>query len=158
MAVELKVKLNDKEVINSIKKYSSKLEQSIKQGLLQAGFQLVTIMRELTQKGIDFNRNPFAPYSEQYLKKLNKEGKSTKVDLFYSGQMLGALTPDIRSVKPSGRNKVSVGFSRFDMITRALFNQVLREPNRKFFGFNSRTETIIGKSFNQFIDKKLRGV
>jgi hypothetical protein len=32
-------------------------------------------MRELTQKGIDVNRNPFAPYSEQYLKQLNREGK-----------------------------------------------------------------------------------
>ena len=30
----------------------------------------------------------FAPYSEQYIKRLQKEGRATKVDLFYSGRML----------------------------------------------------------------------
>jgi hypothetical protein len=34
---------------------------------------------------------PFVPYSQGYLKKLQREGKSTKVDLFYSGRMLGSI-------------------------------------------------------------------
>jgi hypothetical protein len=42
------------------------------------------------------------------------------------------------------------------MRKRALFNQVLNQPTRKFFGFDKRTESIIGKSFNQFISKELR--
>jgi hypothetical protein len=36
---------------------------------------------------------PFAPYSQGYLKHLQKIGYPTTVDLFYSGRMLGALTP-----------------------------------------------------------------
>ena len=48
---------------------------------------------------------PFAPYSQGYLKKLTKEGKSTKVDLFYSGRMLGSLTS-----KKTGKHKVSSRF------------------------------------------------
>jgi hypothetical protein len=51
---------------------------------------------------------PFAPYSQGYLKKLQREGKSTKVDLFYSGRMLGALTPSSRTLRKTGENKISV--------------------------------------------------
>jgi hypothetical protein len=42
------------------------------------------------------------------------------------------------------------------MRKRALFNQVLNQPTRKFFGFDKRTESIIGKSFNDFLNKELR--
>ena len=42
------------------------------------------------------------------------------------------------------------------MRQRALFNQVLNEPKREFFGFNDRTEQIISKQFNRFVEKELR--
>ena len=93
MAVDLKIKTNSKQVSQKFKKFQSVLPRIIDKGLKQAGFQLVDIIRTKTQKGIDFNDRPFAPYSSGYLKKLNKEGKSTRVDLFYSGRMLGSLTP-----------------------------------------------------------------
>ena len=70
--------------------------------------------------------------------------------------MLGALTPDSKSVKKTGKHKVTVGFSNAEMRTRALFNQVLNEPKREFFGFNKRTENIIVKSFEKFLDKELQ--
>jgi hypothetical protein len=90
------------------------------------------------------------------LKQLNREGKPTTVDLFYTGRMMGSLTPDYRSVKPTGKNKVTVSFANAEMRKRALFNQVLNQPTRKFFGFDKRTESIIGKSFNDFLNKELR--
>ena len=156
MAVNFKLKANADIVSKNISKYKTKLEQAIQKGLLQAGFQLVTVIKELTKKGLDVYRNPFAPYSEQYLKQLNREGKPTTVDLFYTGRMMGSLTPDYRSVKPTGKNKVTVSFANAEMRKRALFNQVLNQPTRKFFGFDKRTESIIGKSFNDFLNKELR--
>ena len=42
------------------------------------------------------------------------------------------------------------------MNRRALFNQVLNEPKREFFGFNNRTEKIISKQFDRFIEKELQ--
>jgi hypothetical protein len=69
------------------------LPRIIDKGLKQAGFQLLDIIRTKTQKGIDFRDTPFAPYSQGYLKHLQKIGYPTNVDLFYSGRMLGALTP-----------------------------------------------------------------
>ena len=155
MAVDLKIKTNSKQVSQKFKKFQSVLPRIIDKGVKQAGFQLLDIIRTKTQKGIDFRDRPFAPYSSDYLKKLNKEGKSTNVDLFYSGRMLGSLTPS-STVKKSGRNKVSLAFSNSQMRQRALFNQVLNDPRREFFGFNNRTEKIISKQFNRFVEKELR--
>ena len=155
MAVTLKINSNQKQVSRNFKKFQSVLPRVIDKGLKQAGFQLLDIIRTKTQKGIDFKDRIFKPYSEGYLKKLNREGKSTNVDLFYSGRMLGSLTPN-STVKKSGKNKVSLGFSNSQMLQRALFNQVLNDPKREFFGFNNRTEKIISKQFNRFVEKELR--
>ena len=64
--------------------------------------------------------------------------------MFYTGRMLGALTPSGRTIKKTGR-KSRVGFSNSQMRQRALFNQVLNEA-KKVFGFNDRTEKIINKA------------
>ncbi len=151
MAVDLKIKSNSKQVSKKFKKFQSVLPRIIDKGVKQAGFQLIDIVRTKTQKGINFKDGVFAPYSQGYLRKLNKEGKSTKVDLFYSGRMLGSLTS-----KKTGKHKVSLGFSNAQMRQRALFNQVLNDPKREFFGFNNRTEKIISKQFNRFVEKELR--
>jgi hypothetical protein len=42
------------------------------------------------------------------------------------------------------------------MRQRAVFNQVLGKNKREFFGFNNRTEKIISKQFNRFVEKELR--
>ena len=68
--------------------------------------------------------------------------------------MLSALTPSPRTVKKTGKNKITLGFSNSEMAQRALFNQVLNEPKREFFGFNDRTEKIISKQFNRFVKQQ----
>ena len=155
MALDLKIKTNAKFVEKRFKRIEKKFKGIIQKGILQAGFQLLDIIRTKTQKGIDFRDVPFVPYSSGYLKKLQKEGKSTKVDLFYSGRMLGSLTPN-STVKKTGKHKVTLAFSNSQMRQRALFNQVLNDPKREFFGFNNRTEKIISKQFNRFVEKELR--
>ena len=155
MAVDLRIKSNNKQVAKKFKKFQSVLPRIIDKGIKQAGFQLLDIIRTKTKKGQDFRDRRFAPYSSSYLKKLNKEGKSTNVDLFYSGRMLGSLTPN-SSIKKTGKHKISIGFGNAQMRQRALFNQVLNDPKREFFGFNNRTEKIISKQFNRFVEKELR--
>lgn len=155
MAVDLKIKSNSKEISKKFKRLQSKLPRIIDKGVKQAGFSLLDRIKTLTQKGVDFRERPFAPYSEGYLKKLNKEGKKTAVDLFYTGRMLGSLTPS-SSVKKSGKHKVSISFTNSQMRQRALFNQVLGKTKREFFGFNDRTANIIGRQFNKFVAKEFR--
>lgn len=155
MAVDLNIKTNQRDLQRKFKRFQSVLPRVIDKGLKQAGFQLLDIIRTKTQKGIDFKDRPFAPYSQGYLKQLQREGKPVKVDLFYSGRMLGSLTPN-STIKKTGRGKVSLSFTNSQMRQRALFNQVLNEPKREFFGFNDRTEKIISKQFNRFVEKELR--
>ena len=152
------IKTNAKHLQKKYKKLEQKLPRLIDKGLLQAGFHLLDIIRTKTSKGIDYKGVPFAPYSEGYLKQLQREGKSTKVDLFYTGRMLGALNPSGRTLRKTGKNKVSVNFSNAQMRKRALFNQVLNEPKREFFGFNQRTESIIQKGFNKFMIRQLNAM
>ena len=156
MALDLKIKTNSEAIKKRFNRIERKFPSIIDKGILQAGFQLLDIIRTKTAKGIDFRNVPFATYSESYRKQLQREGKPLKVDLFYSGRMLGALTPSPRTVRKTGKNKISVGFSNSQMRQRALFNQVLNAPKREFFGFNDRTEKIISKQFNRFIAKEFK--
>ena len=157
MAVAVKVKTNQQLVAKNFKRLAKKLPRFIDKGLLQAGFHLLDIIRTKTAKGQDFRGDAFASYSEGYLNRLKREGKKTAVDLFYSGRMMGALTPSGKTVRKISNNIVSVSFSNSQMQQRALFNQVLMgEKNREFFGFNSTTENIIGKAFNRFVEKQIR--
>ena len=156
MTIDLKIKTNADLIKKRYARIQRKFKSIIEKGILQGGFQLLDIIRTKTSKGIDFRDRPFLPYSAGYLKKLQKEGKSTKVDLFYSGRMLGALTPGSRTVKKTGTNKITLGFSNSQMLQRALFNQVLGKNKREFFGFNDRTANIIRKQFNRFVAKEFR--
>ena len=155
MAVAVKVKTNQKLVAKNFKRLAKQLPRFIDKGLKQAGFHLLDIIRTKTSKGQDFRGSPFAPYSEGYLKRLEKEGRKTVVDLIYNNKMMGSLTPS-STVKKTGRNKISLAFSNAEQRDIALFNQVLGNPKREFFGFNSRTENIIGKAFNRFVEKQIR--
>ena len=134
MALEVKIKTNAEFIKKRFKRIERKFKSIIEKGILQGGFQLLDIIRTKTAKGIDFRDRPFAPYSQGYLKHLQKKGYPTKVDLFYSGRMLGALTPSGKTIKKTGTNKVSVGFSNGEMLKRAVFNQVLGKTKREFFG------------------------
>ena len=154
MSIKLEIKTNQKQFSKKFKKFESVLPRIIDKGVKQAGFQLVDIIRTKTKKGIDFKDRRFAPYSEGYLKQLQREGKPTVVDLFYTGRMLGSLNPSM--VKKTGKHKISLAFSRKDEIDKAFFNQVTTDPQRKFFGFNTRTEKIIQRTFNKFVEKELR--
>ena len=156
MALDIKIKTNSKAVQKRYSRIQKKFKSIIEKGILQGGFQLLDIIRTKTAKGIDFRDRPFVPYSAGYLKKLQREGKATKVDLFYTGRMLGALTPSGRTIRKTGTNKVSINFSNSQMRQRAVFNQVLGKNKREFFGFNDRTANIIRKQFNRFVAKEFR--
>ena len=153
MAINIRFNDNSKQVQRNIKRFQNKFPRIVEKGIKQAGFQLLEFIKTKTKKGQRFDTGRFASYSASYLKQLHREGKPTKVDLFYTGRMLGSLTPS-STVKKTGKNKISLGFSNSEMAQRALFVQVLNKPERPFFGFNARTEQAIKKAFNRFVKKE----
>ena len=60
MALELKIKTNANFVQKRYKRIQRRFKSIIEKGILQAGFQLLDIIRTKTKKGIDFRM--FAPY------------------------------------------------------------------------------------------------
>ena len=54
MAVDLKIKSNEKEIIKKFQRLQSKLPRFIDKGVKQAGFQLVDIIRKKTKIGIKY--------------------------------------------------------------------------------------------------------
>tara|TARA_R100000353_G_scaffold1368_6_gene2062 strand:- start:2110 stop:2592 length:483 start_codon:yes stop_codon:yes gene_type:complete len=156
MALDIKIKTNAKLIEKRFTRIQKRFRTIFEKGLLQAGFQLLDIIRTKTKKGIDFRDVDFKPYSDSYRKQLIREGKPTAVDLFYSGRMLGALTPSAKTIKKTGTNKITVAFSNSQMRERAFFNQVLGKTKREFFGFNDRTEKIIAKQFNRFVAREFK--
>ena len=153
MAINIRFNDNSKQVQRNIKRFQNKFPRIVEKGIKQAGFQLLEFIKTKTKKGQRFDTGRFASYSASYLKQLQREGKPTKVDLFYTGRMLGSLTPS-STVKKTRKNKISLGFSNSEMAQRALFVQVLNKPERPFFGFNARTEQAIKKAFNRFVKKE----
>ena len=151
MAVDVRIKSNVKSIQKNFDKFFNRFPSITRKGLAKASFRLQSIIKELTSKEQDFRRRRFAAYSDQYLKRLQKEGKSQKVDLFFTGRMLGSITGKVKSSR-----KASIFFNNAEMRTRALFNQVLNEPKREFFGFDTRTEKLIKKEFVQFMEKEIR--
>ena len=137
MALDVKIKTNSKAFEKRFQRLQSKFPKIIDKGILQGGFQLLDIIRTKTQKGIDFRGRKFAPYSEGYLKKLQREGKRTNVDLFYTGRMLSALTPSSKTVKKSGKNKISISFSKLSNESKSIIQSSIEWTKKEsFLGLN----------------------
>jgi hypothetical protein len=66
--------------------------------LMEAAKIIHTGILERTAKGVDADGKAFPPYSEKYAARREARGRPTsKVDLFFTGQMLGAVTERVVS-------------------------------------------------------------
>ena len=111
-----KIVTNFDKVLRDIK---SKLSnQSVKSRALAKIANLeVALIKDRTQnKGIDYKRRPFAPYSKSYTRAKVKE--SGHVDLTDTQQMFSALTYRM------ARNTANIFFSRREENTKAYFHDV----------------------------------
>ena len=152
MAVDVRIKSNVKSIQKKINKFFFKFPSLTRKGLARASFRLQATIKELSSKSLDADRVPFEEYTKGYVKRLEREGKPTKVDLFYSGRMLGSITGKVNSNK-----KATVFFNNAEMRQRAFFNQTqMGSKNRKFFDIGKKTENIIRKEFVQFMEKEIR--
>ena len=157
MVVAVKVTTNTKYVQKNIRNFQRRFPNEIKRTLLKSGFLLLTIIKDLTKKGLKFNRGKFKEYNEDYGKWKSKHVGKSVVDLMLSGRMLQSLTPD-STVKAKGKNRVELKFSNSEMRERAFRIQTGQgnQPKRPFFGFDKRTEKKINKEFEKEIGKRMK--
>ena len=157
MAVQLKVKTNAQFIKKRFSLFQRRFPKIINRELMASGFLLVQIIKELTKKGKSFKRTRFPKYSDGYAEFKRKFVGTNVVNLMVSGDMLNSLTPDHRSVKKTGRNKVTVAFSNSEMRERAFRIQTGDgQPKREFFGFDKTTENKISKEFEKQIKREIK--
>ena len=159
MVVAVHLKTNAKYVQKNIRNFQKRFPNEIKRTLLKSGFLLLTIIKELTKKGLSYKRSKFPKYSEGYEKWKSKHSKSRAsnvVDLMLTGRMMQSLTPN-STVKAKGKNRVELKFSDSEMRERAFRIQTgVGQPIRPFFGFDKRTEKKINKEFEKEIGKRMK--
>ena len=95
------------------------------------GRDVVALVRSRTRKGLSINNVPFSilkPYSKEYVKSLDfkNAGKTSKVDLTLTGEMLNLLT-----VLGTGSGWVKIGFDDRDENNKASWNRI---HGRRFMG------------------------
>jgi len=157
MVAQVTIKTNAKQLSKKYKVLQQRFPKIINRELMASGFLMVQIIKELTKRGKDFKRKKFKEYSESYADFKEKHVGTNVVNLMLSSDMLNSLTPDKRSVKKTGKNKVTVAFSNSEMRERAFRIQTGDgQPARPFFGFDKTTENKIQKEFTRQIKKEIR--
>tara|TARA_A100001201_G_scaffold139993_1_gene132579 strand:+ start:909 stop:1367 length:459 start_codon:yes stop_codon:yes gene_type:complete len=121
----------------------------VTKGLEQAGVQLKEIILDRTDRGLDFNKRKFVPYSPSYAEEKGK----TIVNLQDTNRMLQSIDSKLKS-----KNKVQLFFRSQTQARKALFHQkgLGKLPERIFFKFNLKTEKLIRRSFEQFMKKEIK--
>lgn len=86
------------------------------------GEQAVAIIQGRTQSGRDADGQPFAPYDSDYAKRRAKKGRSTRPDLTFTGNMLGAMASKFVSA-----GKALIVFNRGEEAQKAAGNSHKRD-------------------------------
>ena len=130
-------------------KFFRRFPNIVTMGLEQAGVQLKEIILDRTDRGLDFNKRKFVPYSPSYAEEKGK----TVVNLQDTNDMLQSIDSKLRN-----KNQVQLFFREQTQAKKALFHQkgLGKLPERIFFKFNLKTEKLIRRSFEQFMKKEIK--
>ena len=147
------VKIDDQEVrimLNDFDKFFSPLHT--KRLLTEiASLGKIRIL-ERTAKGKDVDNNFFKSYSPATVHFRQKRGRPTdKVDLFFSGRMLGSL-----AIK-SNSKKASLYFPPTESKKAIRHQEGIGLPIRKFFGLNAKDVKEMDELIDDEINEVLRG-
>ncbi len=151
MVAQVKVKDTSIEVKRFFKKFEKDMPGIIRQSLAKASAFGALRIEERTLQGKDADGNRFRPYAKQTIENRKKAGRKTSfVDLFFSGRMLGSLT--FRSSAAKGQ----IFFRRQEEGEKAFFHDTGsgRIPRRPFFAIGKKEEEKIRKIFFDNISKR----
>jgi len=130
-------------------KFFRRFPNIVTMGLEQAGVQLKEIITTRTDRGLDFNKRKFTPYSPSYAEEKGK----TVVNLQDTNRMLQSIDSKLKN-----KNQVQLFFRSQTQARKALFHQkgLGKLPERIFFKFNLQTEKLIRRTFEQFMKKEIK--
>lgn len=120
--------------------------KAVMTGIAEEG---LTIVQRRTQAGSNVKGGRFKKYTDQYRRFRQKKGRSAKVDLTFTGRMMGAMQS--RFIKPG---LAVVQFSRAEEAAKA---GGIEKGGRNFFGITRPKEIdAIVKEGGRLIDKAMK--
>ena len=110
-------------------------------------------IHERLMRGVDTQGKPFIPYSSKYAERKRKSGRSSsRVDLFYTGNMLRAINTEVQAKNAklfirAGRNE-------------SVYAQAHQEgggsmPQRRWWGASNQTWKAVLKKLRRAISSKI---
>ena len=151
MVADIRVKDTSIEVKKFFKKLEKDMPGIIKESLARASAFGSLKIEERTLQGKDADGNRFRPYSRQTIESRQEKGRKTSfVDLFDTGRMLGSLT--FKSTASKGQ----IFFRRQSENKKAFFHDTGtgKLPRRPFFAIGRKEEDKIKKIFFDNIAKR----
>ncbi len=140
--MDYRLEENAEELLKNLKKKGKDLKQSFKPALSKVALLGINLIEGRTEKGTGYKGGKFKRYSENYAKFRRKKGRGKKVDLQFSGRMLGSMTSKADS------RKATIFFTRGEEAKKAAFN----DRTRPFFGFNRKDKKRLAKRFIESLE------
>jgi len=147
------IKIEDKEVTKFFQDVLDGFEDDNMSRILEEAASYVDYkILERTSKGIDVDSKPFKPYAPMTVRLRSEAGLPTDVpDLFFTGQMLNAMTHD--SSPEEGRVFFMGGIGSNSPTNKMLKNN----PIRPFFGVSEDDILFVQDLVEDEVDKIIKG-
>lgn len=123
--MKIELSINTKAVQERMAQYVGDLDRNINDAVFATAQRGINIILDRTQSGLGV-LGSFLPYVPKYAEFRRKNGRGSKVDLNYTGQMLGAM------MAKRGNGYAEIGFTNALANKKAYYNN----KRRYFFGFN----------------------
>lgn len=125
-AVDLNVEITPKDPTAFLREIEVKKQRNMKRALSVTAQTGVNIILQRTAKGYDWKGQSFINYTPSYEQFRVQSGRSTQPNLFFSGNMLGSMTTEVKG------NNAYIFFSRKEEAAKASKNN----KKRPFMNFN----------------------
>lgn len=109
------------------------------------GDDIILAVEDRTNKGKDADNKPFKPYTKEYAKRRAEKGRSTRVNLQFSGRMLSRLR------NKSSKRGVRVSISGGEDGLKAY--SINFDQRRQFMAINNKDVKKIYKRIQEWIAK-----
>lgn len=139
--MQITVGSNSKSVAKRLGKKGKELSASVKLALFKTAADGINIIQDRTAKGKGYNGKSFDGYSKTYKAFRRKKGRSVTPDLYFRGNMMGAMTAK------SNRKQAEIFFRGAEESKKAAFN----DKSRPFFEFNRSEKEELSRAFTRYL-------
>lgn len=139
--MQFKIKTNADKIEKALKRKGKNVKQSLAKALSITAQQGINIIEQRTEDGSGYKGGKFKRYSAKYAKFRKAKGRGSKVDLQFSGRMLGSMT------SKSNSRKATIFFTRAEEAKKAAMNN----KSRPFFGFSRKERGQLSKVFFRYV-------